>query len=603
MKHTKNLPLIKLRARATICSLIFIVSQIVLAQSHPSANQKPKYPQVEIDFIAGEVVDTISTNLEQWSNRPDIQGLAIAIVNAEKILWKKEFGFITDKEEIPVNPETLFSLQSISKSFAALAILKAVQDSLLNLDIPISTYLPDFTVNSIYDDHPERLITLRHLLAHQAGFTHEAPIGSNFDNTPHTFEQHIESISSTWLKFPVGYRIAYSNLGIDLAGFILQEKSGMPFSQYVYEKILKPMGMTSSTLDMLKIKASKNRAQGMGFLNERHSENGDIPIEIPMIPSGGVYSNILDMAKYLRFFINHGMVNGKQLIDQKLIEQMTELAYPVKTQRSGYGLCLMREVVSNTYFLSHGGGGYGFSAQMIIYPELKLGLVALLNTRGNDLFDKIQAAIIENIEEEVSKTEPMPTHMSKANYSHISLDDNRIKNIFGIYDKTWTIKPYNDGLGISPDGINFYPLKMYLDEDQIVGSFGNYSEIRFLPLKNNSPGTMVYLHRMVDNVIFRDFHMPLQSADTPGPNKPEWIKYTGNYEIKKWGRKVVQNYSIYIQNGYLYLNWMRCHEHLPGLFFTYNGEALDFRGDIPTFRNIKLYGVRPSQTLKNNKVT
>jgi CubicO group peptidase (beta-lactamase class C family) len=110
-------------------------------------------------------------------------------------------------------------------------------------------------VNSIFEEHPEQKITLRMLLSHTAGFAHEAPFGSNYDHPAYSFEDHIASISDTWLKFPVGTRYAYSNLGIDLAGYILQVRSGTPFVQYAQQTVLDPLGMSGSTLDVNRVRA------------------------------------------------------------------------------------------------------------------------------------------------------------------------------------------------------------------------------------------------------------------------------------------------------------------------------------------------------------
>lgn len=140
----------------------------------------------------------------------------------EKVLWTEGFG-CTDRTCLTqVTQDTPFSIQSMSKSFTATAVLLAVQDGLLDLDAPISTYLPNFSINSIFDERPQDIITLRMLLSHTAGFTHEAPVGNNFDLEPGTWETHIASISDTWLKFPVGQGWSYANLGIDLAGYILE---------------------------------------------------------------------------------------------------------------------------------------------------------------------------------------------------------------------------------------------------------------------------------------------------------------------------------------------------------------------------------------------
>ncbi len=151
----------------------------------------------------------------------------------------------------------------MSKSFTALGILTAVQDGLLSLDAPITEYLPEFTVHSRFEEHPERKMTLRHLLAHRAGFTHEAPVGGNYDSRPHTFDEHILSISDTWLRYPAGYRYSYSNLGIDLAGHILEKRTGGPFAKYLREKIFIPLGMSDSTCDPLEILKAEDRARAV----------------------------------------------------------------------------------------------------------------------------------------------------------------------------------------------------------------------------------------------------------------------------------------------------------------------------------------------------
>ena len=100
--------------------------------------------------------------------------------------------------------DTIFSVQSMSKMFTATAVMQAVAAGRLDLDEPITTYLPGFTVHSAFEEHPERKITLRMLLSHTAGFTHEAPVGNNNELEPGDFDAHVRSISDTWLRFPVG---------------------------------------------------------------------------------------------------------------------------------------------------------------------------------------------------------------------------------------------------------------------------------------------------------------------------------------------------------------------------------------------------------------
>jgi len=101
-------------------------------------------------------------------------------------------------------------------------------------------------------------------------------------------------------------------------------------------------------------------------------------------------------------------------------------------------------------------------------------------------------------------------------------------------------------------------------------------------------GSLTHLNRLYGSCSYYDFHKPEKDKDEPGPDKPEWQKYTGRYKTLTWGRMSSNFQMVRIRDGYLTLNGMRCFELLPGLFFTFNGEALDFRGTIPTFRNIQL---------------
>ncbi|MGD8540289.1 MAG: serine hydrolase domain-containing protein [Candidatus Aminicenantes bacterium] len=513
-------------------------------------------------------------------------GVAFAVVDDKQILWQHVYGHTTWKKDEPIDPETIFSIQSMSKSFTALGVLMAVQDGLLDLDEAITTYLPDFTVNSPFEEHPQKKMTLRILLAHRAGFTHEAPLGNNYDCRPHTFEEHVLSISDSWLRYPVGYRFSYANQGIDLAGYILQKKSGMPFWDYIKTKVLDPLGMTSTTLDFEEIKRRTNRAAG--HVSARSKIPDGIPVDIPMIGAGGVYSNIPDMAKYLQFHINKGQVNGKQILREDLIEEMHSVQFPEIRQKAGYGLCLHNYFVSRTYHLFHSGGGYGFSSFMTMYPELKIGVVVMSNSnRSRVSGGRIFEVINTKIEDKYGPTQVLSQDFDENLSTSIDPSDERVQNIMGLYETNTKIGYKNEEFGITLRG-NFYPLKMYIGDEGLFGRFGEFSELRLKPSLKSRPGTIVILNRKSGECRLYDFHKPDASKDKPGPNKPEWQNYTGSYRILSWGRMAGRIVIIGRKDGYLTWNGARCHEYLPGLFFKYDGEALDFRGTIPTARNIML---------------
>jgi CubicO group peptidase (beta-lactamase class C family) len=324
------------------------------------------------DDIA-DIIEQYRQEIPERMQQENVSGLAIAVVDDRNILWAEGFGYTDWNRQVPVTSGTLFSIQSMSKSFTATSVMFAAQDGLVDLDEPITTYLPDFHVNSIFEEHPEQKITLRLLLSHTAGFAHEAPIGGNSDLPGHTFEEHIASITDTWLRFPVGTRWGYSNLGIDLAGYILQVRSGMRFTQYVQEKVLNPLGMTHSTLDIHQVRDTSDRAIGHSALPFRP------PAEFLIIPSGAVWTTVNDMARYLQFHINEGALDGQRLLRQDLAETMYQPPNPAALDAE-YALGIGTAPWQGTRRFQHGGGGFGFNSNMVWYPELKLGAVVLSNS-------------------------------------------------------------------------------------------------------------------------------------------------------------------------------------------------------------------------------
>ena len=306
--------------RLTVCALLLVLFSTGAAA--PVAPWTPSAETSALDRASATVVERYQVRIPELMAEQGIPGLAVAVVDGDEVLWAEAFGRLERGGTAPVTTDTAFSVQSMSKLFTATAVMIAVQDGLLELDEPISTYLPEFTVNSAFDEHPERMITLRMLLGHTAGFTHEAPIGNNFELNPGEFDAHVASISDTWLRFPVGTGYAYSNLGIDLAGYILQRVHGRPFPDVMRETLLGPLGMDHSTFDRGEIRARVDRAVG------HLTPVPEVPLDEPMTAAGGLYTSADDLARFLRFQLNEGTVDGRTVLDPALMAEMRTVPAP-----------------------------------------------------------------------------------------------------------------------------------------------------------------------------------------------------------------------------------------------------------------------------------
>ena len=301
-----------------------------------------------------------------------IPGLSIALVDREGILWTAGFGRTGDWGQ-PVTTDTLFSIGSISKTFTGTAVMIAVQDGLLDLDTPIAQYLPDFTVNSRFEERPLDKMTLRHLLTHTAGFTLSAPIGNVADTRCGSFEEHVMSIQQTWLKFRVGERHSYSNMGIDLAAYILQVQSGLSFAQYMKKKVLDPLGMPNSSLDYGFVEDHPNRARG-------HSPGISEFPAIPMVGAGGVYTTARDLSRFVRFHLNRGTLDGQTILEPRFVDAMYTTS-PI-AEMADLGIGIGRAL--DSYRLNHIGGGFGFLTIMVLLPEYGIGCIVLTNSDAHD---------------------------------------------------------------------------------------------------------------------------------------------------------------------------------------------------------------------------
>jgi CubicO group peptidase (beta-lactamase class C family) len=375
----------------TIISFVPVFLILTVVGCTPSTKlQREFYKPTGISPACRKVFNKYSESIPDRMKKHKIPGLSIAVVDRDDILWSAGFGR-TGKGNQPVTPETLFSIQSMSKSFTATAVMLAVQDGLVDLDTPITEYLPDFTVKSRYEQNPQEKITLRHLLSHTAGFTHEAPIGNNVDTLYGSFEEHVLSIQDTWLRCRVGEKFNYSNLGIDLAAYILQVKSGMAIEEYMKKKVFDPLGMSTSSVDYDFVEQFPNRALGhVPFVAE-------VPVAIPMVAAGGVYTSAVELSRFVRFHLNRGTIDGRRILDARLIDTM----YTSSAVSPGYGLGIGIGTKHDTYLLNHNGGGFGFLTTMTWYPEYGIGCVVLTNSTSHD---EQNAKIADEILDELIST-------------------------------------------------------------------------------------------------------------------------------------------------------------------------------------------------------
>jgi len=521
----------------------------------------------------------------------NIPGAVIALVNRDGIVWQKSYGYADMDKKQKIDGATLFSMESNSKMFTTLGALFAAQDNMLGLDDAVSKYVPDLRVRCAGHACSSDNMTIRGLLGHASGLMHEAPVGNNYDGAQGSFDEHIASIlkESNWLLSPPNTQKSYSNMGIDVAGYVLQQVSHENFATYMEHQVLSPLGMSDSTFDPAVVARSTNKANGYV------TAIGEIAGNKAMLPAGGLYASANDMAKYLQFQLNDGTVYGKQLLDKKWIEEMRSLAYPVAGQERGYALGLWRGIKNNSLFFMHLGRGFGFSSTVIWYPDLNYGVVVVLNQFGSNVDTDIANYLLDNL----AKITTHPCKMSSGvtwqaqyiiprNYMSHKLESSMLGNYLSS----------EGSVDLVFDDSGQFGIRGSVNE----GPFGNIIRTGFMPLKylydnifysseddsiyiyKKATGTdLPYLLRSQDGYVW---YLNRASSEPFGPNKTEWQQYVGTYEINTYGLHLPQ--TVHIQNGYLYFNDNELREISSGLFRMATGGIVDLRPGSLTFGNVKL---------------
>jgi CubicO group peptidase (beta-lactamase class C family) len=507
-----------------------------------------------------------------------VKGVAAALLVDGAPIWMETFGDTGGPTSRPIGLDTIFSVQSTSKHMAATAVMMAVKRGLVDLDRPLTDYLPDFTVNSRHEMEPQRRMTLRLLLSHRAGFTHDAPVGSNYvvEARP-DFRAHIDSIQRTWLRFPVGERYAYSNLGIDLAGHVLQRVTGLSYPEILRRWIFEPLGMESTTADGDVYEARRNRAIGhvAGF--------DEIPVRLPFVPAGGVYSSVSDMAKYAQFHLRRGASERGQLLDRSLWAEMHDFRYGAN-YALGVGRRRPLRLERGTFaLLTHNGGGFGFGCTFLYCPTEGVAWIALYNAAmDDDPFNEIMPQPVL----EARHGRPLPPPQNPRPVVRLSRE--RLHARAGLYmnrdsrciasveDESLTLE-FKDRRGANRLAF------LSTDEAWVVDGLLRGDTVKFYPAVGLRAASFAFTSG--DRWDFID-----GPSVEPGPVGSEYDDRLGRYAIEIWGKPVAQ-VTLSKRNGWLYYEDIRLAPFLRGLFFSGAGEALDLRGAIPTARNIPLHRI------------
>ncbi len=308
--------------------------------------------------------------------RLHVPGVTFVAVKDGEVLTMRGFGYSDIEAGKGVDPAaTVFRAASVSKVFTGMAVMQLAEQGIVDLDEDVNTYIKGFRIPPTY---PEP-ITLRRLLTHTAGFDERNLGMSEFGSRVYPrLGEYLAAELPPRIR-PAGQEIQYSNHGVTLAGYVVECASGMPFADYVAEKILAPLGMECSdfrlTPDIEQRLSSSYQWRRGKYVKAPY-------VHINVTPAGALMTTAADMAKFMMANLAGGELGGARMLGAEYVEAMQTQQFTNDPRVPGIGFAWLMGRRNGRRVVVHGGDLWEFSTQLLLAPDENLGLFVSGNSSG-----------------------------------------------------------------------------------------------------------------------------------------------------------------------------------------------------------------------------
>ncbi len=297
--------------------------------------------------------------------------MSVAITDRDGVIHSACYGHADLEKRLPVNPNTLFEIGSIGKTFTAVAILQAQEARLLDVHQPVQRYLPWFKSQSAHDP-----ITLHHLLTHSAG------LNESTDDSPDPLAE-VWEVRKTEIKTPPGERFYYSNLGYKVLGLVLEQIYGRPYAEIIDRGILLPLKMFHTRSSITHDVYPRLAIGYQPLYDDRPAHPTHPLIPAPWLETnsgdGCIVSTAEDMCSFMRMLLNYGKGPNGPVLSSASFRQLTQRWINLDEETCyGYGLNLFEDEGST--FIGHFGDMPGYEAGMLMDLDNGIGVSILMAT-------------------------------------------------------------------------------------------------------------------------------------------------------------------------------------------------------------------------------
>jgi len=411
MKYTCNIVLLLL--------LCFLSISCIQAERKKKSNPNPEGTD--------EIVKYLEKRVNKLVKKHHLPSLAVVLVKGENIIYKSATGMADIDKQVILTENTYFKVWSIAKVFTALEIFREFEEGLIDIDRPITDYLIDFKIKTLYDE--EGTITIRNILAHRSGLPrNECVLVNGSPNAQRSLEKFELACHDCYLAFLPETRYKYSNLGYDLLGRVVEEVRGEGYSSFMVNNFLPLTGMSESAFASESISASENIATGYEYYKGKY-----YPIDqsknINSIPSGNLYTTLNDLQSFLmKMLSTDGIFQREETLNMMFQDHYSG---PEDPEKMGLGWKTAR-IDDNYMMVWHDGGpDDGTGALIALVPEKKIGLAIISNSTA--FGGNLSAPLAVDIFTEMLKQEEVVSTNSRKTRSRTIYQQEDLKELAGKY--------------------------------------------------------------------------------------------------------------------------------------------------------------------------
>ncbi len=344
-----------------------------------------------------QAVDLFEVWLDAKMDYEKLPAVSVGLVHDQDLVWAKGYGYAHPEAGVEATPSTMYSICSISKLFTSIGVMQQRDAGKLSLADPVSKILPWYDVEQAYPGGPP--VRVEGILTHSSGLPRESaqPYWTGPDFPFPTREAIIDGLSDQETLYPGERYFQYSNLGMALAGQIVEEASGMTYDDYIRAQILDPLGMSDTYTDIPAEHKGDRYATGYSRL-KRDGMRTESPFfqAHGIAPAAGFASTVEDLAKLASWQFRLLENGGMEVLDVNTLREMHRVHWVDPDFDTMWGLGFSVSERDGERTVGHGGSCPGFRTTFQLKPAKKLAGIAMISAQGaspDDVWSKMMSTV------------------------------------------------------------------------------------------------------------------------------------------------------------------------------------------------------------------